>query len=149
MDNWIQITTSTYQQEAYLIKNLLESNEIKVILEDEMIAQINPLYSNAVGGIKIIIPKIDYELGMKILLEGGYINKSDLEELKTIESFTIDRKVSEQSCPFCKSKNIGKKKILNPLSIILYFFLAFFPIFKKLDFCFDCNKEWRFVKTKV
>jgi len=41
--------------EANIVKGLLESNEIFCFLQDEHSIGINPLYANALGGIKLMV----------------------------------------------------------------------------------------------
>lgn len=55
--------------EAYLIKSLLESNEIDVFMLDENISRINPFYSHVVGGIKLAVPDHQITKANEILKE--------------------------------------------------------------------------------
>lgn len=147
MENWRIIITFTYPHEAHMAKTLLESEGIKTIIQDELTAQVNNFYSNAIGGVKVLVSENDYDRGIEILIKGGYIDSSDIKK-KTeliIENETIDKSV----CPFCNSKNIRKKREPDILTIIIYFLLgAIFPIFKRTFICYDCHKEWKYVKNK-
>lgn len=55
--------------EATLIKSLLEGNGIDVYLYDENISRLNPFYSSAVGGIKLLVPDDQVEKARETLRE--------------------------------------------------------------------------------
>lgn len=149
MDNWKIIITFTYPHEAHMVKGYLESEGIESIIQDEMTAQVNNFYSNAIGGVKILVNEADYEQGIKILKKGGYINEETITVEKKIEIISIEKETDKSHCPFCKSENIGKNKGLNVIAIFLYIVLSiFFPISKEKYQCFDCGKEWRYTRKK-
>ncbi len=54
--------------EANIVKGLLESNEIFCFLQDEHSIGINPLYANALGGIKLMVRVEDEAQAEEILL---------------------------------------------------------------------------------
>ena len=47
-DTFITVRTFTYSHEAAIIHALLESEGIGCYLKDELTAQVNPFYSNAI-----------------------------------------------------------------------------------------------------
>lgn len=144
MSNWQIISTFTYPHEAHMAKNYLESEGVDVVIQDELTAQVNNFYSNAIGGVKLLIRESDFKSAQELLQKGGYIQVDSKNE---IELIVIDEKTDYDTCPFCKSKHIGVKKHPNVLSIILCFiFGALFPIYKKTNICFDCDKQWKYTK---
>ncbi len=145
MTNWKIIMTFTYPHEAHLVQGYLESEGITTMIKDELTAQVNNFYSNAIGGVKILVRETDYNSGLDLLQKGGFINYNPSKaEINFIE---VDNSTNLNTCPYCKSDNIGEKKEPNILVIIGYFLLgAFFPIFKKSYTCFDCHKEWKYKK---
>jgi uncharacterized protein YjbK len=147
MENWRTILTFTYPQDAYLAKGFLESEGIETIIRDELTAQVNNFYSNAIGGVKIQVKESDYENGLLILQKGGYINSEDSQNETKIEIVHLDKTTNKKRCPFCQSDNIGRKKEPNILTVIVYFILGIIlPIFKKSYKCFDCDKAWKYIK---
>jgi len=148
MNNWETLITFTYPHEAHLAKGFLESEGIKTIIHDEMTVQVQNFYSNAVGGVKILVQKEDYDDGIAVLKKGGYIINADnqTEEVRIVE---VDESNNKTHCPFCKSDNIAKIKGVNILTPIVYLILgAIFPIFNSKYKCYDCEKEWRYRKSK-
>ena len=147
MTNWLTIMTFTFPTEAHVVKGYLESNGIDVFLKDEMTVQVNNFYSNAIGGVKLQVREPDYEQGIQLLREGGYLKDKSAntnEEVKIVEFARIaDQKV----CPFCGSDNFGKSKKLSWPIIPLYLILnIMFPIYKPTFKCFDCSEEWKLKK---
>lgn len=67
MKNWVQLAAYAYAHEAHMDKGLLEAEGIKCIIFDEGIVQANPLLSNAVGGIKLLVHNTEVERAREIL----------------------------------------------------------------------------------
>ncbi len=84
MDNWKNIMTFTYPHEAYIVKSKLESEGIPVQVRDELTAQVNNFYSNAIGGVKLLIPETDYDRAIEILVATGQIRKPKASENKIL-----------------------------------------------------------------
>jgi hypothetical protein len=146
MDDLKILISFTYPHEAHMAKGYLESNGIETILKDEMTVSVNNFYSNAVGGIKLLVKDSDYGNGIQLLKDSGYISDNTKEDFK-INVIKIDKAADEKICPFCKSDNIAKNKKINIWIIPVYVILgAIFPIYRSSYKCFDCNKEWRFAK---
>lgn len=141
------ILTVTYPHEAHLVKGYLESNGIEVVLQDEITAQVNSLYSSAIGGVKIQVSEADLDEGMKVLESGGFILKNAANKTADMEVVFLDSSTNKKVCPFCNSENMGKKRDPNLLVLVVYLFLGFmFPIFKAGYHCYDCGKQWKFKK---
>ena len=63
------VFTTLNSMEAYLVKSLLESNNIRVFMLNENISRINPFYTTAVGGIKLTVPDNQIQMAQEILVE--------------------------------------------------------------------------------
>lgn len=121
--------------DAHLLKTKLESEGVNCFLFDEHTVSIDPLYSNAIGGIKLKISAADIEKTREILNE---IEKTP---------YTNDNHVIVK-CPNCSSHNLyagfkSMKGLKGTFSIILSFLLMILPIYHKSVFkCKDCNTEF-------
>lgn len=147
MSNWKILRTFTYPHEAHIAQGFLDSEGIETIIQDELTAQVNNFYSNAIGGVKLLIAESDFEKGIDLLKKGGFISNGEEESTPTIEIIKLESKRDKELCPFCNSKNIAVMKEPNTLTIIVFYILGlFFPLFKKSFKCFDCEKEWKFKK---
>ncbi|MEA4982255.1 MAG: DUF2007 domain-containing protein [Paludibacter sp.] len=82
MENWIEIISFTLPQDAYLVKGRLESEGIEIILKDELTVQVYNFYSNAIGGVKLLVKECDYDKAYTILVESKYIKVEEKKEKK-------------------------------------------------------------------
>lgn len=143
MTNWINIISLTYPQEAYMAKSILESEGIEVLLQDEFTVLVNGFYSNAIGGIKLLIPEDDKEKALEVLIHSKYINPPE-EKTPRKEIFPLKNK---EICPYCNSHEVTVSK-QGGISFVVSYLLGFpLPFIKKAYYCFDCEKEW-IVKNK-
>ena len=55
MQKFIQIANYQFSSEAYLFRAKLESEGIEVFLQNENTVNIEPAWSNAVGGVKLFV----------------------------------------------------------------------------------------------
>jgi hypothetical protein len=146
-ENWLVIQTFVYPHEAHMAKTYLESEGIETQIRDELTAQVNNFYSNAIGGVKLLVKESDLAIGIELLKKGGYITDPGFPGAK-IEIVNVKIGFVKDVCPFCKSENISIKRVPNILVVIILFvFRIPFPIFKKSYKCFDCGKEWKYLKV--
>jgi hypothetical protein len=77
LEDLIVLKTFTYPHELAIVRGKLESEGIECVVQDELTVQAYPLYSNAVGGIKLKVKAADYERATEILKEAGYSADDD------------------------------------------------------------------------
>lgn len=124
-----------------MAKSYLEANGVETIMQDEMMAQVN-IYSNAVGGVKLLIKEQDKEAGLKLLKDGGYIIDENSHQYNKVEVILPNESANKAVCPFCGSGNISRTKDPGLIMIAINFILG--PPFKSSYKCFDCNKAWKY-----
>ncbi|HEX2936738.1 MAG TPA: DUF2007 domain-containing protein [Bacteroidales bacterium] len=78
MDNWIVVISFIYPHEAHMAKGKLESEGIEVLIRDELTAQVNNFYSNAIGGVKLLVKEPDFDTARQLLVEAGYIKEQEV-----------------------------------------------------------------------
>lgn len=98
MDSLITIKTFTHPSELLILKGRLESEGIECFVKDELITQIIPLYSNAVGGVKLQVKESDVEKAMEILKDAGYLREQDAQP----SSFYTKLDKATSKIPFLK-----------------------------------------------
>jgi predicted RNA-binding Zn-ribbon protein involved in translation (DUF1610 family) len=108
---------------------VLEEQEIKCWLKDENTITINPIWTNAVGGIKLMVEKTDAKQAWEILTQLRNEQKASVV------------------CPKCGSHNIElvstPRKAINWVSAITTFFLGDYAMtIDKVNHCFDCGTEF-------
>lgn len=67
MKNYIEIAQFTYEHEYSVLKLLLEKDAIQFYFKNETILSVTPFYSNALGGIILLVHQKDKERALKIL----------------------------------------------------------------------------------
>lgn len=76
MNDFVTLKVFTYQHEMVVVQELLHAAGIQTFVKDELTAQINPLFSNAIGGIKLQVPEKDLEQAIAILKEAGQLEET-------------------------------------------------------------------------
>jgi hypothetical protein len=64
---WVVIRSPAYVHEALFIKSLLESVGITAIVPDEHTLNVQPLYSPALGGVRVLVPAAQAERAEEVL----------------------------------------------------------------------------------
>ncbi|MCL5246757.1 DUF2007 domain-containing protein [Cellulophaga sp. 20_2_10] len=109
-----------YLADTVIIKGRLESEGIEVFLKDENTVNSDPLISNAIGGIKILVLNEDKDKAIKIYNE--------------IRSYAVGDNGQPLICPNCKAEKLEGYYSGNGI------FYRLFPFFEKRKFrCFNCN----------
>ncbi len=115
--------------EAHIVKGVLEEQGIGCWLKDENTVTIDPILTNAVGGIKVMVAKEDAVGAWEIL-----------NQLKKEQKLAV-------VCPVCGSHNIElvstPRKPINWLSAFATFFIGDYALtVEKVNHCFDCKHEF-------
>lgn len=122
-----------YSSEALIYKGKLESEGIEVFMRDSNTVDTNPLYSNAVGGVKLFVKNEDVEKATKVLSE--------------ISKFSVDDNNELVKCPKCGAEQVDMvtsiKDIKSLLSFIFSTLLFFMPFHSKHKYkCATCKYEF-------
>jgi hypothetical protein len=83
-NNYITVLTFNYPYEVAIVRGRLESEGIECFVKDELTVQVQPFYSNAIGGVKLQVKECDLKQAVEILEEAGYITKEDLQPPKNM-----------------------------------------------------------------
>jgi hypothetical protein len=120
-DNYKILAVFEYSTEAHITKSRLDSDGFDTMLMDEKTIDSDPLISNAIGGVKLLVHKNDFEKATEVYNE--------------IRTYQKDEKGNNFSCPKCESH-----KILVALPFRKNVFYMLFPFFevRKL-ICNDCK----------
>jgi hypothetical protein len=77
LDNFVTLKTFTYVSETIIIRGRLEAEGIECFVQDELTVQVDPFYSNALGGVKLKVRESQLEEALEILKESGYASDGD------------------------------------------------------------------------
>lgn len=137
MDKIIIFETFYNPIEANIVKARLMDSGVQCFLSDENTITINPLYTQALGGVKLHLFEKDAEWARSILqAEEGEIPLTEEAEAATVAV-----------CPNCGSSNVGyvqaTKKRFGPFTVIVSLLLMIYPFHaKKTYHCFNCQNEF-------
>jgi hypothetical protein len=133
------VTFESYQDPmlAEIIRGRLEANGIDCFMADGNTIGANPLYSIALGGVKIKVFEKDVDKCKAILHEPEDIELTDEMPIETATT-----------CPYCVSANVryGASTVrkTNWLGALISFFSMTYPVIaRKAWHCFNCGKEFK------
>lgn len=123
-----------YSSEAIIIKGKLESEGVKVFMRDNNTVDANPLYSNAVGGVKLFVNNNDYLKAKDIISQ--------------VSPYSLDDNSKLLKCPNCEAEQIDMVTSVKDLKSLFTFifstlFLGTLPFYSKHKYkCNKCNFEF-------
>ena len=123
----ITLTTTSYLHEADLLCMKLEAAGIKTFIPDQSTASIQPLYSGAIGGIRIQIVEQDLAKAREILA-------AKLEP--------TDKGIFQ--CPECGANAINYQRVSTRFAFLSLLLLGI-PLlwFKRTCTCKSCHHKWK------
>jgi len=136
---------STYYNpiEANIIKARLEDSGFACFLADENVSTIQPLYNQAIGGVKLIVFERDVE-AINTLLAEDY---SKTVDEYTDENVDFEEEVNAVECINCGSKNVGYGMATDKKHSLWANILAFLTFTMPIQanncyHCYDCGHEF-------
>ncbi|MBY0487850.1 MAG: DUF2007 domain-containing protein [Flavobacteriaceae bacterium] len=122
-----------YSSEAIIYKGKLESEGIEVYIRDNNIVDSNPLYSNAVGGIKLFVKNEDVAKAQIILSE--------------VSQYSLDDNNQLIKCPKCNAEQVDMvtsiKDVKSFLAFLFSVLIIFIPFYSKYKYkCQSCKFEF-------
>ena len=117
--NYNILAVFEYSTEAHVTKSKLDSEGIQTILMDEKTVDSDPLISNAIGGVKLLVHKKDWDKAVIIYDE--------------IRKYATDDNGDKIECVSCSST-----KILVAPATRKNLFFALFPFFERRKY--KCNQ---------
>ena len=122
------IASFSKPEEAHLLRLRLEAGGVAAYIQDENMIQLDWMYSNAIGGVKVQIAEEDIDDAREILNEQP-----------------IDSSAPETPpCPFCLSENIQDYELPRRTSYLSFLLLGFPLLLSRNNFkCSDCGRKWR------
>ena len=127
------IATYQYTSEAIIFKGKLESEGIEVFMRDNNTVDTNPLYSNAVGGVKLFVKSEDFFIANTILSQ--------------VSKYSLDENNEFIDCPKYGGKQINMVTSITDfksfLSFLFSLLLIILPFYSKYKYkCNTCKFEF-------
>jgi len=127
-ENFKLVRSYQYSSEAQIFCGKLESEGVEVYVRDMNTVDSNPVWSNAVGGVKLYVKSEDLEKANKIL--------------SSISQFSVDEHNELIKCPNCGAEEIEMvtsiKDIKTLLAFIFSLLFVLIPFYSKHRY--KCNK---------
>jgi hypothetical protein len=119
-ERFFLLATFEYVADVQIVKGKLESEGIPVFLRDENTLNSDPLISNAIGGVKLMVYAKDRERALEIYDE--------------IRAYALDGNGNPVICPNCKAAR--SEAYYNRKGL----FYKLFPFFEKRKYkCLNCG----------
>ena len=127
--NFVLLQSYDNYVSAHIAMGRLEEDGINCWLKDENTVTIDPILSNAIGGIKLMVEATQAERAATILKD------QELQYKATI------------TCPGCGSHNIElvstpRKPANWIMAVFVFLFTNYALSVEKVNHCFDCGKEF-------
>lgn len=121
------IATFSKAEEAHLLRMRLEAGGIPAYLLDENIVQVNWLYSNAIGGVRVQVAEEDVAKALELMNEAG----APLDDAVAIP------------CPYCHSEETELDELPRRLSFLSLLLVGFPILVTRHGYrCRSCGKHW-------
>jgi hypothetical protein len=149
MDKIVVFETYYNPIEANIVKERLIDSGIQCFLTDENTITINPLYTQAIGGVKLHMFENDVSAAKALLLDQDVqANLADeVADFETDSDSISDEMKTDEVCPKCGSENVGyvqaTKKRFSVITMLFSLLLMIYPFnAKKTHHCFNCGNEF-------
>ena len=122
-----------YSSEATIYQGKLESQGIEVFMRDNNIVDSNPLYSNAVGGVKMFVKTEDFDKANEILGD--------------VSLYSVDDENQLMKCTECGAEKVDMVTSIKDwksfFSFVMFIILYIAPFSTKHKYkCESCNYEF-------
>lgn len=132
-ENFKLVRSYQYSTEAQIFCGKLESEGVEVYLRDMNTVDSNPIWSNAVGGVKLFVKSQDFEKANKILSD--------------ISQFSFNENNELIKCPSCGAEEIEMVTSIKDTKTLLAFVFSLLfvlmPFYSKHRYkCNNCKVEF-------
>jgi len=132
-DNWVTVASFSRPVEAYLARTQLEADGITCVVSDEYLIRVDWLLSNAVGGVKLMVPVWEAERAKEIL--------RPRPRLVVVAGAGSDE---EMICPRCHCDDVYFTRFSSRMGGITMQLLGFLNPWRSRRWtCKQCGYEWK------
>ena len=117
----------------------LETAGVPVVLQDEHTVNANWLYSNAVGGVKLMVRTEDLDKAVRVLA-----GRRTGEYCEVNFSISPEDDPGATRCPRCGSTQVTRERFSRWAAFLSILVLNFpFLLFRKRLRCLNCDYKWK------
>ena len=131
--SWITVASYSRPVEAHLARTRLEADGITCVVSDEYLVRVDWLLSNAVGGVKLMVPSWEADRAKEIL--------RPRPRLVVVAGAGSEE---EMICPRCHCDDVYFTRFsrrMEAMSVLLLGFIV--PWRKRRWACKECGYEWK------
>jgi hypothetical protein len=122
--------------EAHLARTRLESEGIQCVVRDEYLVRVNWLLSNAIGGVKLMVPEWEADRARDIL--------RPRPRLVVVADETDVAGEDELICPRCRSYDVYFHRFNQRIAGLAWLMFGFIvPWLSRKWVCKQCGYEWK------
>lgn len=137
-NDWITVATFSQPVEAHLARTKLESEGIVCMVSDEYLVRVNWLLSNAVGGVKLLVPPWDAERARAILRPRPRLVVVAGDDAHRAEG------EGEMICPNCRSYDVYYTRFSRRAAGVFMLVFGFIvPWLNRRWLCKQCGYQWK------
>lgn len=135
---WVAVASYSQPVEAHLARTRLESEGIQCVVRDEYLVRVNWLLSDAIGGVKLMVPEWEAERARDILrpqprlvvvADAGQPPGDDDDELV---------------CPRCRSYDVYFHRFSRRIAGLAWLMFGFIVPWRSRKWvCTQCGYEWK------
>ena len=130
--NWITVASFSQPFEAHLARTRLESEGITCVVSDEYLVRVDWLLSNAIGGVKLMVPVWEAERAKDVLRPRPRL------------MVVADSQGEEMVCPRCHSDDVYYTRYSRRVAGVFMLLLGFLiPWRDRRWTCKQCGYAWK------
>lgn len=134
-DKWVTVGSFSQPVEAHLARTKLESEGIQCVVNDEYLVRVNWLLSNAVGGVKVMVPAWEADRAVEVLRPRPHLVDVADEEAEAD---------GELICPRCRSFDVYFSRYSRRVAGVFWLIFGFIiPWSDHRWMCKQCGYEWK------
>lgn len=136
--DWVTVATFSHPVEAHLAKTKLESEGIACVVIDEYLVRVNWLLSNAIGGVKVMVPGWEADRARDALRPAPHlVVVADPED-------AANPSHGDLICPNCRSYDVYFHRFSRRIAGVFWLFFGFIvPWLSRKWVCKQCGYEWK------
>jgi Putative prokaryotic signal transducing protein len=132
---WVTIAAFSQPIEAHLARAHLESEGIPCVVGDEHLVRVDWFLSNAVGGVKVLVPAWEAEHAREVLRPQPRL------VVVASEGEPVD---GEMICPRCRSYDVYYRRYSRRIAAVFILLFGFLLPWRNTRWtCTQCGYEWK------
>jgi len=136
--NWVTVATFSQPVEAHLARTRLEAEGIRCIVADEFLVRVNWLLSNAIGGVKLMVPAWEADRARELLRPRPRL--VDVADEACPDAGAGDDLI----CPSCRSYDVYFHRFDRRVAGLFWLFAGFIVPWRSQKWvCKECGYEWK------